>query len=60
MADKKVKIMESARLYLREMNPSDYPSLCKILQNKEVMYAYNGAFTDEETHNWLNKQLLSY
>ena len=30
-------ILETERLYLREMNPSDSESLCKILQDKETM-----------------------
>ena len=37
-------ILETERLYLREMEQSDYNSLCRILQDKEVMYAYEGAF----------------
>ncbi len=53
-------ILETERLYLREMQQSDYSSLCKILQDEEVMYAYEGAFTDEEVQNWLDKQLKRY
>lgn len=52
--------LETERLYLREMNQSDYLSLSKILQDDEVMYAYDGAFSDEETQNWLNKQFKRY
>lgn len=52
--------IETKRLYLREMSQSDYPTLCKILQDEETMYAYNGAFSDEETQNWLDKQLARY
>ncbi|MEG2898443.1 MAG: GNAT family N-acetyltransferase, partial [Eubacterium sp.] len=36
-------IIETDRLYLREMNQSDFESLCKILQDEETMYAYEGA-----------------
>ncbi|MCL2122004.1 MAG: GNAT family N-acetyltransferase [Clostridiales bacterium] len=53
-------VLETERLFLREMNPSDYPSLCKILQDNDVMYAYEGAFSDEETQNWLDRQLSNY
>ena len=35
-------------LYLREMNQMDFDSLCKILQDEEAMYAYEGAFSDDE------------
>lgn len=53
-------ILETERLYLRQMRQSDYLSLCKILQDEEVMYAYEGAFTDEEVQQWLDKQLKRY
>ena len=41
-------ILETKRLYLREMNPSDFNSLCRILQDEKAMYAYEGAFSDQE------------
>lgn len=53
-------IIETERLHLREMTQLDYPALCKILQDKEVMYAYEHPFSDEEVHEWLNKQLKRY
>lgn len=33
-------ILETRRLYLRKMDQGDYKSLCRILQDPEVMYAY--------------------
>ena len=30
-------ILETDRLYLREMNQNDYGALCKILQDEEVL-----------------------
>lgn len=53
-------ILETKRLYLREMNQSDFDSLCKILQDEDTMYAYEGAFSDMETQEWLNKQISRY
>lgn len=53
-------ILETQRLYLREMQQSDYSSLCKILQDAEVMYAYEGAFNDVEVQEWLDKQRKRY
>lgn len=53
-------ILETNRLYLRELTQSDFPELCKILQDKEVMYAYEHAFSDKEAHEWLDKQLQRY
>lgn len=53
-------ILETTRLYLREMNQEDFGALCKILQDKDVMYAYEHAFDDWEVSEWLNKQLKCY
>ena len=53
-------ILQTERLYLREMEQSDYPALCRILQDETVMYAYNGAFSDAETQAWLDRQLDRY
>lgn len=53
-------ILETERLYLRELRQSDFPSLCRILQDEEVMYAYEGAFSDTEVQEWLDRQLSRY
>lgn len=53
-------IFETDRLYLREMNRSDFKSLSKILKDEETMYAYEGAFSDIEVQEWLDKQILRY
>ena len=51
---------ETERLILRRMTPSDIPALCRILQDPDVMYAYEGPFSDEEVQAWLDKQLARY
>lgn len=53
-------VLETERLYLREMNQNDFVALSKILQDEDTMYAYNGAFNDEETWAWLDKQISRY
>lgn len=53
-------IIETERLYFREMKQSDFNSLCKILQDEETMYAYEGAFTDAEVQEWLDRQISRY
>lgn len=53
-------ILTTARLGLRELIPQDFPALCKILQDSETMYAYEGAFTDQEVQEWLDRQLARY
>lgn len=53
-------IFETKRLYTREMTISDLNALAKILQDPDVMYAYEHPFSEEETRNWLNRQLDRY
>lgn len=53
-------ILETERLYMREMTQDDFPSLCKSLQDEETMYAYEGAFTDSEAQEWLDRQMARY
>ena len=53
-------ILQTPRLLLRPLTPDDYDNLCTILQDDDVMYAYEGAFSDTEVRQWLDKQLLRY
>jgi [ribosomal protein S5]-alanine N-acetyltransferase len=53
-------VYETERLYTREMTLADYVSLAKILQDPEVMIAYEHAFNDAETTAWLDRQLARY
>lgn len=53
-------IPESKRLYMRELNQGDFDSLCEILQDEKVMYAYEGAFSNEEVQEWLDRQIERY
>ena len=57
------RILETERLILREFeenNEKDYKGLSSILQDKETMYAYEHAFSDEEVHQWFNNQINRY
>lgn len=53
-------VLESERLYLRELEQADFESLCRILQDEDTMYAYEGAFNDNEVHEWLDRQIERY
>ena len=53
-------ILETPRLILREMTQTDYPALAEILQDREAMFAYEHAFSDEETQAWLDRMLERY
>lgn len=53
-------ILETKRLALREWTAADLPALKRFLQNEEVMWAYEHAFSDEEAKNWLAANRTSY
>ena len=50
-------ILETNRLYLREFVENDFIDLCEILQDKDVMYAYEHSFSEKEVKNWYNKNI---
>lgn len=54
------RILETERMYLREITQSDYKALCEILQDEETMYAYEGAFSDTQVQEWLDRQISRY
>ena len=53
-------ILETERLYFRELEDGDFGALCLILQDEETMYAYEGAFSGAEAREWLDRQLARY
>jgi RimJ/RimL family protein N-acetyltransferase len=53
-------ILETNRLFLRELCKNDFGDLCEILQDKDVMYAYEHSFSKEEVKNWYDKQIERY
>ena len=53
-------MIETTRLKLRELTLADEKDLCDILQDEAVMYAYEGAFSDDEVKQWLERQFKRY
>ena len=53
-------VLETARLRLRKLTPDDLEGLKKMLQDPEVMTAYEGPFDDGEVQDWLDRQLARY
>lgn len=53
-------ILETERLILRELVQGDFDEVCKLLQDPDVMYAYEGPFSDTEVQEWLDKQFRRY
>lgn len=53
-------ILETERTILRQLEQTDFDEACKLLQDPVVMYAYEGAFNNEEVQDWLDKQFRRY
>lgn len=53
-------ITETERLYLRELTQDDFDAIKRVLQDDEAMRFYEGAFTDDEVHGWLDRQIDRY
>lgn len=53
-------ILQTARLYMRKIQTDDYSSVCLILQDIDVMYAWEHAFSDEEVVQWIDENIMRY
>lgn len=53
-------ILETKRLFLREMIQSDFQDLAEILHNPKVMYAYKHDFSENDVQVWLDRQIERY
>ena len=54
-------MIETDRLRIREMLPTDLGALCEVMCDEEVMKpAYESAFSVEEVQGWLNRHLKRY
>lgn len=52
--------IETERLKIRRLNINDLDNIKETLEDPLAMYAYEGAFSDEETEAWLKRQLDRY
>ncbi len=55
-----IELPETQRLFFRKMKKNDFPLLCGILQDAEVMYAWGHAFSAEEVHDWIERNIARY
>lgn len=53
-------ILETDRLYLREMAENDLENLSTLLKDKRVMYAYEHDFDMNDIKEWLYRQMRRY
>jgi ribosomal-protein-alanine N-acetyltransferase len=50
-------MLETKRLLMRPLEESDLENIKRTLQDEAAMYAYEGAFSDEEAAEWLKRQM---
>ena len=55
-----MNILETERLVLREMTLDDLPAMRGIVCDEQTMYAWNGAWSEEECLEGLEKQMRGY
>lgn len=53
-------ILETSRLYLREIQTTDYQDICSMLQDADVMYAWEHAFSGQEVARWIDENIMRY
>ena len=53
-------ILQTERLFLRELVEGDIPDLKEILQDRRVMYAYGHDFSDADVRAWYERQQRRY
>ena len=53
-------ILETERLYLREMTEDDFNALYKILADSDIMQHYPYAFDEARVRNWIQRNMERY
>ncbi|WP_373601145.1 GNAT family N-acetyltransferase [Paraclostridium bifermentans] len=54
------EVIQTERLILREITENDYEEIANILQDIEIMYAWEKAFSDVEVRSWIEKNINRY
>ncbi len=52
--------IETERLYLREMDESDFDALYKVLADREIMKHYPYAFDEDRVREWILRNMKRY
>ena len=53
-------IIETERLYLREMTEDDFEALNKVLADSDIMQHYPYAFDESRVRNWIQRNMERY
>ena len=54
------KILETERLFLREMNLGDFDALYKVFSDREIMQHYPYDFDEERVRSWIERNMKRY
>ena len=54
------KILETERLYLREMSMDDFDALYAVLSDREIMQHYPYIFDEERVRGWIERNMNRY
>ena len=54
------KILETERLFLREMSMDDYDALYKVLADPDIMQHYPYSFDEERVRAWIERNVNRY
>ena len=53
-------ILETKRLFLREMNMDDYDALYAVLADKDIMQHYPYDFDENRVRSWIERNMQRY
>ncbi len=53
-------IFRTERLCFREITAADFPDVASVLMDDEVMYAWEGGFSAEQTRQWMDRTIGRY
>ena len=53
-------VIETERLYLREMTENDFEALKKVLADPEIMQHYPCVFDEAKVKNWIQRNIDRY
>ena len=56
----KVMIIETERLYLREMTEEDFHALYQVLADSDIMCHYPHSFDENRVRNWIERNMERY
>lgn len=52
--------LETERLLLKKMSDEDFDDIAQMLQNPQVMYAWEHDFSDKDVYDWIQKNMHYY